>query len=500
MFTQRASGILLHPTSLPGRFGLGSLGKEARRFIDFLADSQQSVWQILPLGPTGYGDSPYNALSAFAGNTLLIDLDELVAHGDLDTADLQGIDFEEGAAHFEQAHALKERLLRKGAATFFRRGGTERASAFDRFSQEQGYWLHDYALFKALRDHFQHKSWNQWPEALRRRQGQALDSWSEDLSEPIAVEKYAQFVFFEQWFALKEYANTRGVRIMGDIPIFVAFDSADVWTNSQLFYLDEHQHPTLVAGVPPDYFSATGQRWGNPLYNWERLQEQDFSWWLARFRWNLTLTDLVRIDHFRGFESYWAIPATDKTAIGGHWQPAAGRQLFQTLQAAFGPLPLIAEDLGVITPEVEALRDDFGFPGMKILQFAFGSGPQNPYLPHNLTRNCVVYTGTHDNNTTLGWWKALTPTEKAAVRNYLGSSLRAMPWDLIRCALASVAGLCVLPMQDILGLDATARMNTPGTSRGNWGWRYRGAELTTDKSETLAEMTRLYGRAPVANK
>ena len=496
MPTHRASGILLHPTSLPGRFGLGSLGKEARRFIDFLADSQQSVWQILPLGPTGYGDSPYNALSAFAGNPLLVDLEELVASGDLDAADLKGIDFQEGIAHFSQAHELKDGLLRKAAATFFRQGRTERAGAFARFNEEQGYWLHDYALFKALRNHFPGQSWNQWPEALRRRQPQALQSWGEDLAEPILLEKYTQFVFFEQWFRLKQYAKSRGVRIMGDIPIFVAFDSADVWANPHLFYLDENQNPTLVAGVPPDYFSSTGQRWGNPLYNWERLEEQGFSWWLARFGWNLTLTDLVRIDHFRGFESYWAIPAEDKTAVGGHWQPAAGRKLFQTLQAAFGTLPLIAEDLGVITPEVEALRDDFGFPGMKILQFAFGSGPLNPYLPHNLTPNCVVYTGTHDNNTTLGWWRALAPAEKAEVKRYLGGSLRTMPWDLIRCALSSVAGLSILPMQDILGLDGSARMNTPGTSRGNWGWRFHREEMTDDKSETLAEMTRLYGRTP----
>ncbi|BCA80355.1 4-alpha-glucanotransferase [Desulfuromonas sp. AOP6] len=500
MLTHRASGILLHPTSLPGRFGLGSLGKEARRFIDFLADSQQSVWQILPLGPTGYGDSPYNALSAFAGNPLLVDLEDLVVNGDLDAADLKGIDFEEGTAHFSQAHLVKDRLLRKGATTFFRQGATNRASAFARFTEEQGYWLHDYALFKALRNHFSGQSWSQWPEALRRRQPQALQSWGEDLAEPILFEKYAQFVFFEQWFSLKAHAHGRGVRIMGDIPIFVAFDSADVWANPHLFYLDENQNPTLVAGVPPDYFSTTGQRWGNPLYNWERLEEQDFSWWLARFRWNLALTDLVRIDHFRGFESYWAIPATEKTAVGGHWRPAAGRKLFQTLQAALGSLPLIAEDLGVITPEVEALRDDFAFPGMKILQFAFGSGPRNPYLPHNLTRNCVIYTGTHDNNTTLGWWKALAAAEKTAVKHYLGSSLRDMPWDLIRCALSSVAGLCILPMQDILGLDASARMNTPGTSSGNWGWRFCGEQMTNDKGAGLAELTRLYGRAPFSGE
>ncbi len=496
MRLQRASGILLHPTSLPGRYGIGSLGEEAYRFIDFLADNQQSVWQILPLGPTGFGDSPYSSFSAFAGNPLLISLERLVEEGDLTPEDLKDADLPEGFTQFGRVHELKGRLLEKAATAFYRQGKPERRDAFDHFCQMQGYWLHDYALFMALRDHFKGAAWNRWPQALRNREPGALDTWNRDLAEPIRHRKYHQFVFFEQWFALKEYASGKGIKILGDIPIFVAFDSADVWANTSLFYLDAGQNPTLVAGVPPDYFSATGQRWGNPLYDWERMRQQGFSWWLARFRWTLEQTDMVRVDHFRGFESYWAIPAEEKTAIHGQWQPAAGRELFQTLRAQLGEIPIIAEDLGVITPEVESLRDDFDFPGMKILQFAFGSGPDNPYLPHNLVHHSVVYTGTHDNNTTLGWWQELSANDRSAVKTYLGISGRNMPWDLMRTALASVADLCILPLQDILSLDAQARMNTPGVPRGNWAWRFLPGDLNDPRLELLGEMTTRYGRAP----
>ena len=494
----RSSGILLHPTSLPGRHGIGDLGAEAYRFVDFLSETGQSVWQILPLGPTGYGDSPYSAFSAFAGNPLLISLDELAKTGDLDAETVSEQTCPAGAADYGFAHRLKERLLPQAAARF-RTGSGPRQEAYRRFCQEQAYWLNDYALFRALRRHFDRQPWNRWPLQVRSRQEPALHHWGKELARAVDDRKYAQFVFFEQWFALKDYANQRGIRILGDMPIFVAFDSADVWANPHLFHLDEDLQPTLVAGVPPDYFSAAGQRWGNPLYRWEAMADEGFSLWLARFRWNLAQTDMVRIDHFRGFEACWAIPAAEPTAVNGHWLPAPGAELFETLQQALGDVPVIAEDLGVITPEVEALRDRFSFPGMKVLQFAFGSGSDNPYLPHNLTRNCVVYTGTHDNATTLGWWRSLPADVRQAVRSYLGTSGRHMPWELNRAALASVAALCILPLQDVLCLDDSARMNTPGNPSGNWRWRFVEGALTDEVKRPLAELCRCYGRSFQSN-
>jgi 4-alpha-glucanotransferase len=496
MSHQRQSGILLHPTSLPGPDGIGSLGAEAFAFIDFLAETGQSVWQIMPLGPTGYGDSPYSSFSAFAGNPLLVSLQRLVEEGDLDPADVAGTALPEGEAHFGFTFSHKTRLLHKGAERFFRQGREERRQAYGNFHAHQGYWLDDYALFRALRQQFDDQPWNRWPEDIRRRDEAALQFWREELHAPILLHKYAQFIFFEQWFALKEYANSRGIRIFGDIPIYVSFDSVDVWANPHLFYLDQAQNPTLVAGVPPDYFSETGQLWGNPMYRWERMAQQDFSWWLARFRWNLTQADMVRIDHFRGFEACWAVPAKEKTAINGSWVPVPGDELFRRLQKELGQAPIVAEDLGLITPEVEALRDRFAFPGMKVLQFAFGSGPDNPYLPFNIERNSVIYTGTHDNNTTLGWWKSLPTADKEAVRAYLGTSGRDMPWDLIRLAMASVANLCILPLQDVLALDGRARMNTPGQAGGNWQWRYLPQAPTPEIRKRLADMTRTYGRFP----
>ena len=491
---RRACGILLHPTSLPGPYGIGTLGDAAYRFVDFLAATGQTVWQILPLGPTGYGDSPYSAYSAFAGNPLLVCPDRLVSCGDLAPGEVAGIRRPEGRVDYGFAHDFMEKILHLAALRFAREAEAERRAAYERFSAEQAYWLNDYALFRALRRHFGHRAWNEWPLPIRRREEQALRHWGEELAEAIAFHKYTQFVFFEQWFAIKGYAAERGIRIMGDIPIFVAFDSADVWANPDLFYLDEEENPTLVAGVPPDYFSATGQRWGNPLYRWERMAERDYSWWTARFRWNLTLADLVRIDHFRGFEACWAVPAAEKTAINGEWMAVPGAELFAALQEKEGTLPVVAEDLGLITPEVEALRDRFGFPGMKVLQFAFGSGADNPYLPCNLTPHCVIYTGTHDNNTTLGWWRELGREEKESLRAYLGTPARDMPWPLIRLALASVAELCILPLQDVLALGGEARMNTPGAADNNWQWRFLPEALSAEPAQKLAELTRIYGR------
>lgn len=495
MPTPRSSGVLLHPTSLPGRFGIGELGAEAFAFVDFLAAAGQSWWQVLPLGPAGYGNSPYSAFSAFAGNPLMICLERLVEVGDLELADIAGVVMAEGEAFFGFVQGFKERLLRKAARSFSANATTQRRDTFDTFCAEQAHWLNDHAIFQALRRHFKEDSWNKWPEPIRCHTQNALHQWGTELAEAIRYHKYVQFIFFEQWRILKDYANRRDVGIIGDIPIFVAFDSADVWSNPGLFHLDETGQPTVVAGVPPDYFSETGQRWGNPLYRWERMAENGFAWWLDRFRANLALTDLVRIDHFRGFEACWTIEASEPTAIHGRWEKVPGEFLFHRLQQELGnELPLIAEDLGVITPEVEKLRDDFGLPGMKVLQFAFGGDADNPYLPHNLTRDCVVYTGTHDNNTTLGWWNTLFKTERNSVRDYLGHSSREMPWDLIRLAQASVAQLCIIPMQDLLGLGAAARMNTPGKASGNWGWRYRPEELKPETAERLAQLTAVYGR------
>jgi 4-alpha-glucanotransferase len=498
MLEQRASGILLHPSSLAGPRGIGDLGNEAFLFVDFLAGAGQSVWQILPLGPAGHGHSPYSALSAFAGHALLISLEQLVATGDLDGGDLAGSAPDEDQVRFDAVAAFKKPLLGKAARQFRERGVPERRHAFERFCREQAVWLEDYVLFRALRRQFDHHPWYTWPEELRDRRPAALEHWRRQLDDALFCHRYEQFVFFEQWLALRVHANRRGVRILGDLPIFVALDSSDVWARPELFHLDEHRQPTVVAGVPPDYFSATGQRWGNPLYRWEKHEQEDFAWWRQRIAWNLTQCDLLRIDHFRGFAACWTIPAGEKTAVNGQWRPVPGEALFAALHRAQGALPLIAEDLGVITPDVVQLRDRLGLPGMKILQFAFDSGPTNPYLPHNLAPHCVIYTGTHDNDTTRGWWNTLDGATRAAVAAYLGRADPVMPQDLIRLAWASVARLAICPLQDLLGLGSEARMNLPGRPEANWSWRLPPGALTEQLRQDLAEMTRLYGRWPKA--
>lgn len=496
MGLSRASGVLLHPTALPGPHGIGALGVEAREFIDFLAAAGQSVWQTLPLGPTGFGNSPYNAFSAFAGNPLLIDLPTLATWGDLDHADLAEDTSATGHVDFLAVQRFKEERLDRAAASFFNRADHPRREAFATFCREQSFWLDDYALFVALRNHFAGQSWQEWPIRIRQRDPVELEAWRSRLGTAIAVEQYRQHAFFTQWSGLKDYANQQGIRIFGDLPIFVALDSADVWANQGMFRLDTAGHPTVVAGVPPDYFSATGQRWGNPLYRWDVHAADGFAWWLRRFRSELQRADLVRIDHFRGFQACWVIPAEASTAINGYWEEAPGRALFRALRAVRPELPIIAEDLGVITPEVEALRIEFGFPGMKILQFAFDSGPDNPYLPHNYQTGFVVYTGTHDNATTLGWWENLTAMQRARVGDYLGKSSPEVPLDLIRLALASVAGLCILPCQDLLGLGDAARFNCPGQPTGNWSWRLAPGQLTIGLAERLHELTGIYNRLP----
>jgi len=489
----RRSGVLLHPTSLPGPGGIGSLGAAARCFVDFLHDAGQSLWQVLPLGPTGFGNSPYSCYSAFAGNPLLIDLAQLVEEGDLEPGEISSLPDPHGPVDFVAVAATKLPLLRRAADRFLAGGDPNRTEEFWRFCDATG-WLHDYALFMACKEHFHGKGWSHWPSDLTQRTREAYENYSEKLGHVIGVEKYIQWQFSRQWHALRAYANLRGVLLIGDAPIFVAYDSADVWCNQHLFWLDEKGSPTVVAGVPPDYFSKTGQRWGNPLYRWERMTAEGFAWWIARMRNDLGLYDIVRIDHFRGFEGFWEIPAREKTAVMGRWAKGPGGSFFTALESSLGHLPLIAEDLGVITPEVEALRDRFGFPGMKILQFAFDSGPANSYLPHNYEPNCVVYTGTHDNDTTQGWWESRGEKERSRVLHYLRTDNREVVWDLIACALASVARWAVIPAQDLLMLGGSDRMNLPGNAQGNWGWRLSAGALTEGVGQRLRELTVLYGR------
>jgi 4-alpha-glucanotransferase len=502
----RASGILLHPTSLPGRFGIGDLGVEAYRFADFLVASGQSLWQVLPLGPTGYGDSPYACYSAFAGNTLLISPERLCEEGLLAKNDLDEIpSLPTEQVDFEQVHQSKDIILDKAFARYQRATDTELRSAFETFAEQNASWLDDYALFRALKSAHGGVAWHAWERSLVRREPAALARAGEELHDQVEAHKFFQFLFFRQWFALKAYCNERGVKLIGDVPIFVAQDSADVWTNPDQFKLDQDGRPIVVAGVPPDYFSATGQFWGNPLYNWERMLADGFRWWIERVRATLQTVDIARIDHFRGFAACWEIPGGDKTAERGRWVEAPGRELFTAIRSALGEIPIIAEDLGVITPDVEKLRDDFGFPGMRILQFAFSSDTKNVDLPHSYHGNVVVYTGTHDNDTTVGWFNSVagagstrTEAQISAERNfcleYLNTDGHEIHWDFIRAVLASVADTAIVPLQDLLGLGTEARMNLPNSTKGNWTWRFQDAALTEAQTRRLRHMTDIYGR------
>lgn len=492
MSSERKSGILLHPTSLPGPGGIGCIGSEAMKFVDFLHASGQSIWQILPTGPTTFGHSPYAGYSAFAGNPLWIDLELLVEEGDLNPSDLRH-DLPEDRVDFDSVEKYKIPVLEKAARAFFAFGDSSRLWEFRSFC-ESASWLDDYTLFMALKNHYGGKGWLDWPKGPAAREPSALREMSGTLSDPIEVHKYLQWQFFRQWRRVKEYANGKGIGIFGDIPIFVAHDSADVWAHRELFLLDGKGRPTCVAGVPPDYFSETGQLWGNPLYDWDAMAGHGYAWWIERFRCTLELCDLVRVDHFRGFESHWEVPAREKTAVNGRWATGPGEPLFHAVAGALGNLPIVAEDLGVITPEVEALRDRFSFPGMKILHFAFSSGPLNPYLPHNHIRRSVVYTGTHDNDTTAGWYASLAEHEKNDVRRYLSTSGNDIVWDMIRAAMVSVADTAIFPLQDILSLGSDARMNTPGTASGNWTWRFSRDVLTGELAERLRDLTAIYGR------
>ncbi len=482
---RRRAGILLHPTSLPGGTDNGDLGPDAYRFVDLLAECGMSVWQMLPLGPTHGDRSPYQCLSVHAGNPLLISLDWLARQGWLDQAPMPATG--DVAAH---------RRMQIGQAHrgFLVRAMEADRAAYQAFLTEHSHWLEDFALYQALRKEQGDRSWMDWPLALRDRDPVAIGEARMRLAPWIEQVRFEQFVFFKQWHDLRSYANARGVLLFGDVPIFVAHDSAEVWAHRDYFALHGDGTPQVVAGVPPDYFSATGQRWGNPLYRWDCMQTDGFRWWRERMRTQLALFDLVRIDHFRGFEAYWEIPAEAATAVDGRWTKGPGRELFQALWQEFHPLPLVAEDLGIITPEVEALRDEYGLPGMKILMFAFDGSPHNPYLPHRHAKNCVVYTGTHDNNTTLGWFGSLDENTKAYVHDYLGCPQESMPWPLIRIALMSVADLAIIPMQDVLMLGAEHRMNTPGTVEGNWSWRFDWNQVGHPITSRLRHLLQIYGR------
>ncbi|MCU1266924.1 MAG: 4-alpha-glucanotransferase [Acidobacteria bacterium] len=503
----RSSGILLHPTSLPGPFGIGDLGDEAYRFADFLSASGQNLWQVLPLGPTGYGDSPYACYSAFAGNTLLISPDHLVKIGLLTTADLSGAPvFAATQVEFDRVHKFKDEVLRKAYDRFAATTDTELRRDFEVFCESHASWLDDYALFRTLKDQHGGKSWTDWDEPFVRRDAGGLARARAALHSEVEAQKFYQFLFFKQWSELKAYCNQRGISLIGDIPIFVAHDSSDVWTNPDQFKLDQDGRPLVVAGVPPDYFSTTGQLWGNPLYKWERMIVDGFKWWIKRVQATLQTVDILRIDHFRGFVACWEIPGGDQTAERGRWADAPGRELFIAIRNALGQLPIIAEDLGVITPEVEKLRDDFGFPGMRILQFAFSSDPTNQDLPHNYHANVVVYTGTHDNDTAVGWFHSIAgegstrdaeqiERERVFGLKYLNTTGKEIHWDFIRAVLGSCANTAVVPLQDVLGLGTEARMNLPNSTSGNWSWRFKTGALTNEIQVRLRELSELYGRS-----
>jgi len=491
----RQSGILLHPTSLPGRSGIGDLGAGAYRFVDFLAEAGQTLWQVLPLGPAGYGNSPYQSLSSMAGNPLLVSLEALAGDGWLAAADLaRAPDFPANRVDFGAVIPYKERLLGKAARTFFERAGEGARREFDAFCADTRHWLDAYARFAALKAANGGRAWTEW--SARHEPDPAA----------VEAERFIQFAFFRQWNALRRYAGAAGIEIIGDLPIFVAHDSCDVWANKELFDLDADGRPRTIAGVPPDYFSATGQCWGNPLYRWDRMAEDGYAWWIERVRATLERVDRVRLDHFRGFEKYYEIPGGASTAVVGRWVAGPGARLFEAFERALGKLPFIAEDLGYITPEVHALRDRFGFPGMRVLQFAFGgASPDDPFRPYNYVRNCVVYTGTHDNDTTLGWFhnsdsgaSTLDPAEalleRARALRYLGTEGSEIHWDFIRAALASVADTAVIPLQDVLGLGSEARMNRPASADNNWVWRFEEPSLIPRLATRLGDMTEIYGR------
>jgi 4-alpha-glucanotransferase len=493
---RRSAGILLHPTSLPGRYGIGDLGPAAIAWVESLAKAKQTWWQMLPLGPTGYGDSPYQSYSAFAGNPNLISPDFLVRDGLLSAGDLKSVNFAADAVDYENVNKFKGWILDRAWAAFRKGTASHLKSDYERFCRDEASWLDDYALFMALKSAHDLRPWHEWSAPLRRRDPKALEAARKEHTDAIGQHRFRQFLFFRQLDALRQHAHKLGVKLIGDAPIFVAADSADVWAHPELFLLDADRKPKFVAGVPPDYFSATGQLWGNPLYDWSALKAQNYAWWVARLRATLRQVDLVRLDHFRGFEAAWNIPFGTPTAETGVWVKGPAVDFFQTLKRELGDLPLIAEDLGLISDEVHALRDHFGLPGMCILQFAYGGAVEFRFLPHNHVRNAFIYTGTHDNDTTRGWWHTLNDAERTLLRRYMPHVDEDPVWWLIRTAWGSVADFAVIPLQDMLDLGTEARMNVPGVASGNWRWRVREEQLSPAVFERLADLTYLYNRHP----
>jgi len=498
---ERSAGILLHPTSLPGKFGVGDLGIEAYKFIDFLKESGQTLWQTFPLGPTGYGDSPYQCFSAFAGNPLLVSPEKLLEDGFLMEDDLKNPPNSDPIKiDYGQSIDFKKSILQK-AYNNFKNNSNGIEKDFEKFCVNHKEWLDDFSFFMACKDHHGGAVWSSWEVGLIQREKNVLEEWTKKLEDEIQYQKFVQFNFFRQWQSLRKYANENGIKIIGDMPIFIAYDSSDLWANKEYFTVDEEGNLTFVAGVPPDYFSATGQLWGNPLYKWDEMEKDDFLWWRKRFSSLFELVDIVRIDHFRGFEAYWKIPGGEKTAEKGKWTKAPGEKLFISLKKHLGELPILAEDLGVITKPVEALRDQFGFPGMKVLQFAFGSKMERKFLPHNFVPNCVVYTGTHDNDTTKAYFeKEKLKKDKNDIYehaqkyiNYFGNDILT---ELIRVAYSSVANFVIIPMQDVLQLDSDARMNFPSTTGGNWTWRLTWDQIDDNLAKHYYGLTQLYERPP----
>lgn len=494
MIEERSSGLLLHITSLPGKYGIGTMGREAYAFIQFLIESGQKRWQILPLGHTGYGDSPYQSFSAFAGNPLLIDLDRLVEQKLLSEQDLPVESFDHESVDYGAVYNYKYPLLKTAYQNFGNTSHMYQRVQFENFCHNNKAWLDDYAFFMAIKADQGGKSWTEWEHHLKFRDYDTLNWMKERLADDIHFYRFVQYLFYHQWLELKSYANNNNIKIIGDIPLYVAFDSADAWANPELFEFDDQLNPTTVAGVPPDYFSDTGQLWGNPIYNWSQLKASGYQWWIDRIRSCFTLYDILRIDHFRGLAAYWAVPYGEQTAINGQWIEAPGREMLETVFENLGELPIIAEDLGVITPDVTALRDYFGMPGMKILQFAFDSAEDNMFIPYSYDNNSVVYTGTHDNDTTLGHFLTSTEDDKQRMRDYFQIDEADPAWSYLRLAWSTVSNIAIAPLQDILRLDTNARMNYPGRASGFWRWRYKKEMLTSQHAADLMKLTKLYGR------
>ena len=491
----RGSGILLPITSIPSKYGIGCFSKEAYEFVDFLASAGPKYWQVLPMGPTGYGDSPYQSFSTFAGNPYFVDIEEFIEKKWISRKDCEsrewGADPEK--VDYEKIYKSRFKILKKA----FLKSKISEDKDFIKFTKENKFWLDDYALFMALKENFKGKSFIYWPDEIRKHSKPAIKKYADDpkYSDELMCYKFIQYYFYKQWFELKNYANEKGIKIIGDIPLYVAYDSADTWSNPELFQLDDNNDPTGVAGCPPDYFSATGQLWGNPLYDWDYHKKTGYAWWISRLKMCFSLYDVVRIDHFRGFESYYNIPYGDATAEFGHWEKGPGYDFFAAVKKALGKKEIIAEDLGYLTPAVFKLVDKTGFPGMKVLQFAFDCNEENNYLPHNYNKNCVVYTGTHDNDTSVGWYESAGAKDKKFARDYMGiKSAKNFHYILIRHAMMSVADTAIIPMQDYLGLGSEARINTPSTLGGNWCWRMKPDAYTKNLAESIREMTVLYGR------